>query len=78
MKEGIRTTEFWLSLGVIVCATILRALGEIDTAAWTTVAAGGSGVYAIARTVTKRVAATPIEPVAIPVDDAGEDLDEEN
>jgi hypothetical protein len=52
-KPGLRTTEFWLTLAVIVAASVLLALGKIDQAAWLTAAGVSSGGYAISRGLAK-------------------------
>lgn len=53
-RPGVRTSEFWLSAGVIVCATVLVALGRLDADMWALVSIGGSGAYGVSRGLAKR------------------------
>jgi hypothetical protein len=54
MTDGMRTSEFWLTLAAIVAATAGLLLGKIDADLWAVVVTGGSGAYAISRGITKR------------------------
>lgn len=53
-KNGLATTEFWLTLAVLVAASVLLGLGKIDADQWMLVAGGSSGAYALARGLAKR------------------------
>lgn len=55
MTDGLKSSEFWLSAGAIVTATILCALGKVDSAMWATVVAPASAGYAISRGLAKKV-----------------------
>ncbi len=52
-KAGMTTTEFWLSLAVLMGATVLLGLGRITGADWLGVVATVGGTYNAARAVTK-------------------------
>lgn len=54
MTPGAKTSEFWLTLGTIVAATILTALKVIGPEVWAAVVLGGSGAYTASRAVVKR------------------------
>jgi hypothetical protein len=54
MTDGMRTSEFWLTLAAIAAATAGLLLGKIDADLWAVVVTGGSGAYAISRGITKR------------------------
>ena len=53
LKPGMYTSEFWISLAVIVTATFLNALDKLDSSTWATIVGGLAGVYTIGRSVTK-------------------------
>ncbi len=53
MTDGMRTSEFWVSLVVIVGGTVLAAIGKL-TPEWTALATGTTGAYAVARGLAKR------------------------
>jgi hypothetical protein len=52
-KPGTRTTEFWLTVLVIIAATLLRLTDDISENAWA-VAVGIQGAgYALSRGIVK-------------------------
>jgi hypothetical protein len=53
MKPGIRTTEFWVALGVILLAVALAVLQQIPTEWAASAASIVAAVYVVARTVLK-------------------------
>ena len=53
MKVGTQTSEFWLSLAMLVAATFLVTLGKISGADWLGVSAVTTGVYTGSRAVVK-------------------------
>jgi hypothetical protein len=53
MKAGLFTTEFWLTVITLICATVVLATGDIDADKWLFVVGGASGVYNISRGVAK-------------------------
>lgn len=53
-KAGLQTTEFWLTAVVVICATVLCALGKLDATAWTGATGATSAGYAISRGLAKR------------------------
>ena len=55
MKDGIYTTEFWLSVLIIIAASVLCAFDKIDAQMWATVAGPVGAGYAISRGLAKRV-----------------------
>lgn len=54
MKEGIYTTEFWLSVGSIVAATVLCAIGKIDATVWAATVVPSAAGYTISRGIIKK------------------------
>jgi len=53
VKPGTRTTEFWLALAALLCASVLLGLDKIDATVWVAVAAGVSGFYSVGRGLAK-------------------------
>jgi hypothetical protein len=50
---GVYTTEFWLSVLIVLCATVLLALDKVGADQWMIVA-GANGVgYSLARGLSK-------------------------
>lgn len=54
MTEGMKTTEFWLAVVVMVCATVLAFAGHISDAQWMQVMSIVVGAYAVGRGLAKR------------------------
>lgn len=54
MSEGLKSTEFWLSVASIATATILCAISKIDASMWATVVAPIGAGYAISRGLAKK------------------------
>lgn len=52
-KPGYLTTEFWLTLAVVIAATVLRAMDSIDQAAWMAAAGIATGGYSVSRGLAK-------------------------
>lgn len=52
--RGIFTSEFWLTVAVLVASTILLLEGSIEAEDWKIVNAGATGAYAIGRSLAKR------------------------
>jgi hypothetical protein len=52
-KPGWQTTEFWISLVTLVCATVLVAMGKIDSGVWAAAAGVSSAGYALSRGLAK-------------------------
>jgi len=48
-KPGWQSTEFWFALAVLICATVLIALGKLDATAWGAAAAITSAGYSHGR-----------------------------
>lgn len=53
-KDGIYTSEFWLTLAVLICATLLVGLDKIDQNTWGVAVGLQGGGYAVARGLAKR------------------------
>lgn len=53
-RPGWQTSEFWLSVVSIVCATALRVTHDIDADAWMVVVTGSTLGYAASRGIAKR------------------------
>lgn len=53
MTEGMKTSEFWVTIATIAAATLLCAIGKITPELWAFVAVGGVGTYSISRGVAK-------------------------
>lgn len=53
MKEGIFTSEFWISIGTIAAATALCALGKIDATMWSVAVGSIGGAYSVSRGLAK-------------------------
>lgn len=53
VTPGYKTTEFYVTLAVVLAATVLCALGKLDADQWTLVAAGSGGSYAVSRGLAK-------------------------
>lgn len=51
--RGVFTTEFWMSLVLIVCASVLVAIGRIDAEQWMLVAGVNGAGYALSRGLAK-------------------------
>lgn len=54
MTDGTRTSEFWISILVLVAATVLVAIGKLEADQWMIVATGSAGAYAISRGLAKK------------------------
>lgn len=52
-KPGWQTTEFWLSLATLLCATVLIGLDKIDASVWAAAAGVSSVGYALSRGLAK-------------------------
>lgn len=52
-KPGYLTSEFWLTVLVVVAATVLRLTDDIDADAWMVVAGGATGLYNVSRGLAK-------------------------
>lgn len=52
-KEGPKTSEFWVSIAIIVSATILMALGSISEALWGDITKFVGGAYVVSRGLAK-------------------------
>ena len=61
-KPGYLTTEFWLSILIIVCGTVLVALSKIDASEWATIIAAVGIGYPTSRGLSK-IGPTIIAPV---------------
>ena len=53
-KPGVKTSELWVTLTVLMAATLLAALGRIDADLWAFVAVGSSASYGVSRGLAKR------------------------
>lgn len=53
MKNGLKTSEFWLSALVIVGASVLAALDVLSSGEWTTAIASAVGAYNVSRGLAK-------------------------
>lgn len=51
---GYKTSEFWLTVLLIVAATALRLTNGIDADAWMVVCAGGGVAYNFSRGIAKK------------------------
>lgn len=51
---GIYTTEFWLTVLTVLCATALTVTGHLDADNWMLVATGATGAYAVSRGLAKK------------------------
>lgn len=52
-RSGFYSSEFFTTVAIIICATILRGLGSISDEMWGLVAFGQGAVYTGGRVVTK-------------------------
>ena len=53
LTEGYKTTEFWVTIVTIICATVLAAMDSISGQAWAlAVGVNGAG-YSLSRGVRK-------------------------
>lgn len=52
-SEGVYTSEFWLTVLVIVAATVLRALGDISEDIWAIAIGVQGGAYSLSRGISK-------------------------
>lgn len=53
MKSGVYTSEFWVTVVALVCATVVLATGDIDADKWIIVFTGATGAYSLSRGVAK-------------------------
>ena len=54
MTEGMKTSEFWLTLVLIIAATLLAWGGTITEQTWLLVSTGGAAGYSISRGLAKK------------------------
>lgn len=59
MRQGLYTSEFWLSVLTIVAATVALITGSIDADKWILVTTGAAGAYNLSRGLAKIGPATP-------------------
>ena len=52
-KAGMYTSEFWISLAVLIACTFALAIDKLDSDTWAMMVSGIAGVYTIGRSVTK-------------------------
>lgn len=53
-KPGWSTSEFWLAVLVVICATALRLTHDIDHDAWMVVVGTATGGYTLSRGIAKK------------------------
>lgn len=53
VKPGIKSTEFWLALVVIIGAIVLCAIGKVDLSGLTTVLGLATAGYSASRGIAK-------------------------
>lgn len=53
-EPGYKTSEFWLTLTIVICATVLRGMQLISDEMWGGVAGVGGLGYNINRAIVKR------------------------
>lgn len=53
-EPGYKSSEFWLTLTSMICATVMRGFQLISDEVWLGVVAGGAGIYNINRAFIKR------------------------
>ena len=54
ITPGVKTSEFWLALAVLVAATVLAVLDVIDGQAWLAAAGVTGAGYSLSRGLAKR------------------------
>lgn len=52
-KAGTSTTEFWMSIAIVLTATVLTAIGKLDSNSWGMIVGGLAGVYTMGRSLAK-------------------------
>lgn len=70
LSAGTKSSEFFISLAVVVAATILRALGDISDEVWGLACGIQGGVYTAARSLVKKDAPVVISEDTEPLDEA--------
>jgi hypothetical protein len=53
MTDGWKSSEFWLQVAVIACATLLLAMDKINSEMWAIVAGVNGGAYVLGRSFVK-------------------------
>lgn len=51
--NGLKTSEFWLTVLVITCATALRVTGDLDAESWKWAVTGATAFYTASRAYVK-------------------------
>lgn len=51
--DGMKTSEFWFSVVVVIAATVLAFAGKITDAQWMVIAAADASAYSLSRGLAK-------------------------
>lgn len=59
MKAGVHTSEFWMTLVVVICSFVLLLNGDITSEDWKIVGVGAAASYTAGRSYIKSRNSSP-------------------